>query len=246
MTGGRCGGFRRVCGRRAGQRSPIITRRIERGTILEVIESGRQKCLPLSIRRGGASAAPKRPLSRCRRRAPRARPSAMAQTISDWPRCMSPAVKTASLARHPVRRRARRCRGRSGERPIPTSSPPRSGPVKPMASSTRSVSISNAVSGAGTKRIRPPSTRISPLTARNPRDAPVGVGEKPLGRDRVHAFAAFFVRRRASGRSSATAATGCRPPAYPAVAASARTGPPIARPGGGPCPGSRRRCRRRR
>ena len=88
------------------------------------------------------------------------RPSAMAQTMSDWPRCMSPAVKTDGTlviqfsSRQTLPRPVRRT-------PSSASSPSRSGPRKPIASSTRSTSISNAVPGTGSNAVRPSRRRIS-------------------------------------------------------------------------------------
>ena len=83
------------------------------------------------------------------------------------------------------RRRARRCRGRRRSARAARSRPPRSGPVKPIAISTRSAGISR--SRAARRGTEPPSTdsvsatrsaRTSP--ASSPRNSTVETGEQPL------------------------------------------------------------------
>src|SRR5262245_14203646 len=69
------------------------------------------------------------------------RPSAIAQTINDWPRCMSPAAKTPGTF---VIQSALRATVPRSVSAIPSSliKPFRSGPTNPIASSTRSASNS--------------------------------------------------------------------------------------------------------
>ena len=123
-------------------------------------ESGRADCLltasALSAKRA-MRAAPASPIVPIRNRStPRAalRPSAIAQTMSDWPRCMSPAVNTPGTlviqlaSRHTLPRSV-------SLTPKFSSRPWRSGPRNPIASSTRSTSISNSVPGTFSNDIRP-------------------------------------------------------------------------------------------
>src|SRR5438105_3345061 len=72
------------------------------------------------------------------------RPSAIAQTMSDWPRCMSPAAKTPGTFVIQFALRATVPRAVSAM-PRPWTTPFGSGPTNPIASSTRSASNSTVV-----------------------------------------------------------------------------------------------------
>ena len=92
------------------------------------------------------------------------RPSAIAHTMRDWPRCMSPAVNTPStlVIQFPSRDTLPRS---VSSTPSSSSSPPRVGPTNPIASSTRSTSSVNALSGTGTNEGRPFPRFISTCVA---------------------------------------------------------------------------------
>lgn len=90
-----------------------------------------------------------------------ARPSEIAQTMSDWPRPMSPATKTPGTVdmKSPSRTTLPRP---STSTPSASTSPSRCAPVKPMASSTRSAGISRSVPSTFWKR---PSTISTSCTS---------------------------------------------------------------------------------
>ena len=79
------------------------------------------------------------------------RPSAIAQTISDWPRPASPATNTPGTVDMNAASRAMLPRP-SISTPSWASRPSGSGPVKPMASSTSWAGISRAVPSIGVNR----------------------------------------------------------------------------------------------
>ena len=81
-----------------------------------------------------------------------ARPSAIAQTMSDWPRPASPATNTPASLRLRSRRRGRSCRARRTAGRAASLDGSVSGPVKPRARSTRSAGISRSVPAFGTRR----------------------------------------------------------------------------------------------
>ena len=173
------------------------------------------------------------------------RPSAIAQTIRLWPRVMSPAVKTLSTLvrlfgvgldvahRGRARRRAARaCPCARGRR-----SPSPAGRGRPGRSS-RCRGSRRTASGRS-------SAFISTRTVSSAVDAAV-LAEEPLGVDRVLADAPLLV-----GRGDAEDVRPLRPgvrrrPRRRAGGGRSRTGGRSCSPGGGRCPGSRRRCRRRR
>ena len=195
-----------------------------------------QRC-PSSSERANQSDLPIR-----KRSTPRAaRPSAIAQTISDWPRCMSPAVKTPGTlviqlaSRHTLRSvsltpkfsSSPGVRGREipsqaarGRRPFQTRCSASSNDIRPSlhASST----------------FEPWSFLTRPSAS-------------PLKRcvDTEYTLAPLFMRRRHAKRW-AIAAMGCRPRACPAASEAARTDARTARPGDARCRDSRRLYRRRR
>ena len=92
------------------------------------------------------------------------RPSAIAQTISDWPRCMSPQVNTPGTL---VIQFASRATLPRSVRATPSwlSMPGFSGPTKPIASRTRSASSANSLPATGLNSTRPPSRTIFTVMA---------------------------------------------------------------------------------
>ena len=92
------------------------------------------------------------------------RPSAMAQTISDWPRCMSPAVNTPGTL--VIQVASRQTVPRSVKRtPNWASIPSRSGPRNPMARRTSSPGRLNALSRTSRKVTRPSASRTGSTRA---------------------------------------------------------------------------------
>ena len=200
----------------------------------------------LRLPRRAARAAATRPSGRRRSRAAALRPSAIAQTMSDWPRCMSPAVKTpGTLVIHRASR-ATLPRSVSVDAEVRRAARPSPGPTKPIASSTRSAGISNSLPATGSNSMRPSRLRRLDLHGVQRLHAAVGVAGEPLRGHRVEPLAAFFVRRRDAEDVRPLRPRVAVRPRPAAAAASARAGAPSARPAGAPCRGSRRRCRRRR
>ena len=75
--------------------------------------------------------------------------------MSDWPRCMSPAVNTARYAGHPSLVAPHvaaigQLHAEIGEQPLPLRAD-----RNPIASNTRSTSISNSLAGTGSNDILP-------------------------------------------------------------------------------------------
>ena len=149
-------------------------------------------------------------------------------------------------ARHPVR--VSRDGAAIGHRtPNCSSSPVRSGPVNPIASSTRSACSSNGAEPGD--RLEDRAARHDPafdVDRAQRRDVARRVADEALGRDGKQPLASLLVRGGDAEdlrplRPRVARARGCR-----AGAAAARADGPTRRPGGAPCRDSRRRCRRRR
>ena len=153
-------------GSAAGAASRVIrTRASHAGRLPYAIRRRSTVCAPHAQKRycsgAGSAELPIRNVS-----TPRAalRPSAIAHTISDWPRCMSPAVKTPGTlviqvaSRHTLPRSVIFT-------PSASSIPPRSGPRNPIASSTRSASSAKLLPGTGVISSLPLRLAISTVTA---------------------------------------------------------------------------------
>ncbi len=158
------------------------------------------------------------------------RPSAMAQTMSDWPRCMSPAANTPGTL--VIQRSSRPDVAALGEPDAEIGEHARPLRAHEAHREQHQIGVHDVLAAGDRLRTRcgRPPARALTLTACSCAHAAVGIAREPLGRHREDALAALLVRRATPGRCWATPATDCRRRARRAVAAAARTGAPSVAP----------------